>query len=39
MQEIFEGLAGYGVPVQYFFLKVPTAWLRERISAQVIHPR
>ena len=33
-----KGLAGYGVPVQYFFLKVPTAWLREQISAQVIHP-
>jgi AAA domain len=37
-QEIFDGLAAYGVPVRHFFLKVPAARLRERISAQVIHP-
>ena len=37
-REIFDGLAGYGVPVRHFFLKVPAARLRERISAQVIHP-
>jgi hypothetical protein len=37
-REIFGGLAGYGVPVRHFFLKVPAARLRERISAQVIHP-
>jgi hypothetical protein len=37
-REIFGGLAAYGVPVRHFFLKVPAARLRERISAQVIHP-
>lgn len=37
-REIFDGLAGYGVPVRHFFLKVPAARLRERIGAQVIHP-
>jgi hypothetical protein len=37
-REIFGGLASYGVPVRHFFLKVPAARLRERITAQVIHP-
>ena len=37
-REIFGGLAAYGVPVRHFFLKVPAARLRERITAQVIHP-
>jgi hypothetical protein len=38
MREIFGGLAAYGVAVRHFFLKVPAARLRERITAQVIHP-
>ena len=38
VREIFGGLAGYRVPVRHFFLNVPAARLRERISAQVIHP-
>ncbi len=37
-REIFGGLASYGVPVRHFFLKVPAARLRERITAQVMHP-
>lgn len=37
-REIFSGLASYGIPVRHFFLKVPAARLRERITAQVIHP-
>lgn len=37
-REIFGGLAGYGVPVRHFFLKVPAGVLRQRIGAQVIHP-
>jgi hypothetical protein len=37
-REIFGGLAAYGVPVRHFFLKVPAARLRERITAQVMHP-
>jgi hypothetical protein len=37
-REIFGGLAAYGIPVRHFFLKVPAARLRERITAQVIHP-
>jgi hypothetical protein len=37
-REIFGGLASYGIPVRHFFLKVPAARLRERITAQVIHP-
>lgn len=37
-REIFGGLAAYGIPVRHFFLKVPVARLRERITAQVIHP-
>jgi len=37
-QEIFGGLASYGIPVAHFFLKVPAARLRERITSQVIHP-
>jgi hypothetical protein len=37
-REIFGGLAAYGVPVRHFFLKVAASQLRERISAQVIHP-
>jgi hypothetical protein len=37
-QEIFGGLAVYGVPVRHFFLKVPAGVLRQRIRAQVIHP-
>jgi hypothetical protein len=37
-QEIFGGLAEYGVPVRHFFLKVPAVVLRQRIGAQVIHP-
>lgn len=37
-REIFGGLASYGAPVRHFFLKVPAARLRERITAQVIHP-
>lgn len=37
-REIFGGLAACGVPVRHFFLKVPASRLRERISAQVIHP-
>lgn len=36
--EIFGGLAAYGIAVRHFFLKVPATRLRERISAQVIHP-
>lgn len=38
-REIFGGLAEYGVPVRHFFLKVPSEVLRQRIAAQVIHPR
>lgn len=37
-REIFGGLASYGILVRHFFLKVPAARLRERITAQVIHP-
>ncbi len=37
-REIFAGLAAYGIPVRHFFLKVPAARLRERITGQVIHP-
>ncbi len=37
-RETFGGLAAYGVAVRHFFLKVPAARLRERITAQVIHP-
>jgi hypothetical protein len=37
-REIFGGLAAYGIPVRHFFLKVPAASLRERITGQVIHP-
>ncbi|WP_239308960.1 AAA family ATPase [Frankia sp. Cj3] len=37
-REIFGGLATYGIPVRHFFLKVPAARLRERITGQVIHP-
>jgi hypothetical protein len=36
-REIFGGLAGYGIAVRHFFLKVPAARLRERISGQVLH--
>jgi len=37
-REIFGGLTACGIPVRHFFLKVPAARLRERITAQVIHP-
>ncbi|WP_200902480.1 MULTISPECIES: hypothetical protein [Protofrankia] len=37
-REIFGGLAAYGIAVRHFFLKVPPARLRERITGQVIHP-